>query len=286
MEISSTGANPTTTGWHDYEFLYNSTDTAVNDALSANNGGNSVTIAQGGDESAWSNTGGGSWGTAANWNNGLIPQNRADIADFTGAITANSVITLDGSRTVGQINFNNANSYTLAAGNGGELTLDNGANLATINDANGSHTISAPVILNSNVSLEVQNPGDTLAISGPISGGGAVLVYGLGTVSFGGSNTYAGPTTVNEGTLIAASAGALPAGGSVLNNASLSIQAGTAAAPAIIAGLTGSGTLTVGTAGSPAGRRLICASPPDRERFRNRRWSSIPSPRWISPITR
>ena len=39
MEVSNTGANPATTGWDDYEFLYNSTDVLVDDAASSNDAG-------------------------------------------------------------------------------------------------------------------------------------------------------------------------------------------------------------------------------------------------------
>jgi hypothetical protein len=44
LEVSNTGANPATTGWDDYEFLYNSTDTLVNDAVAANDGNPSQII--------------------------------------------------------------------------------------------------------------------------------------------------------------------------------------------------------------------------------------------------
>jgi autotransporter-associated beta strand protein len=260
MEISATGANPTTTGWHDYEFLYNSTDTPVNDALGANNGGSAVSITQAGNESAWLLSGGGSWGVAANWANGTIPQHQEDIADFTGAISGPSTITLDGNRTVGQINFNNANAYTLAAGSGGILTLDNAGSLATITDAGGAHFITAPVTLNSSVSLDVQNPTDTLSISGPISGNGGVLVSGNGTVTFSGINTYGGATTITGGTLLVAGPAALPAGTSILNNTALSIQAGSSVMPTIAGRLSGSGTLIIGSSSSPAYLRLAPGS--------------------------
>jgi len=36
MEISATGANPSTTGWHDYEYMNSSTYVAANDAVSSN----------------------------------------------------------------------------------------------------------------------------------------------------------------------------------------------------------------------------------------------------------
>jgi hypothetical protein len=37
MEISSRGANPNTTGWHDYEYVTSGTYIAANDAVSSNN---------------------------------------------------------------------------------------------------------------------------------------------------------------------------------------------------------------------------------------------------------
>jgi hypothetical protein len=33
MELTNSTADPAVTGWHDYEFIYNSTDTPANDAV-------------------------------------------------------------------------------------------------------------------------------------------------------------------------------------------------------------------------------------------------------------
>jgi hypothetical protein len=33
MELTNTSADPAVTGWHDYEFLYKTTDTKANDSL-------------------------------------------------------------------------------------------------------------------------------------------------------------------------------------------------------------------------------------------------------------
>jgi hypothetical protein len=33
MELTNASADPAVTGWHDYEFLYNTTDTKPNDAV-------------------------------------------------------------------------------------------------------------------------------------------------------------------------------------------------------------------------------------------------------------
>jgi autotransporter-associated beta strand protein len=120
---------------------------------------------------------------------------------------------------VGTLNFSNSHSYTIAAGAGGALILDNGAAAATVNDSAGTHYITAPVILNSNAAITVSNKGDGLQFSGPISGAGGLSVAGAGSVTLAGSNSYAGNTTVS-GTLIVASANSLP------SNSSVTIQPG------------------------------------------------------------
>ena len=72
------------------------------------------------------------------------------------------------------------------AGTGGSLLLDNGAGPATLTVAAGSHTISAPVVLDSNA-VAIPAAGSQLTISGAISGAGQSLsVGGSGT---GGSGT-------------------------------------------------------------------------------------------------
>jgi hypothetical protein len=52
MEISSTGANPTTTNWHDYEYITPTTDTATDDAV-ANNYADKVPRREGENSSRW-----------------------------------------------------------------------------------------------------------------------------------------------------------------------------------------------------------------------------------------
>src|SRR5205085_7914678 len=76
-------------------------------------------------DSQWINTGGGSWGNAANWSAG-VPNGSQSTARFLGAITGASTISLNGDKTVGQVFFNNGNAYTIAPGTGGSLLLDNG----------------------------------------------------------------------------------------------------------------------------------------------------------------
>jgi autotransporter-associated beta strand protein len=165
----------------------------------------------------WNNAGGGSWSTLGDWSPG-IPQFALDTANLTSAITGNSIITLDGNRSLATLNFDNAHQYTIAQGSGGgTLTLDaGGSNISTINDSGGTHTISAPVNFNTSTTITVNNAGDAVNISGGISGIGGLTVQGSGTVDISGSNTYIGGTTVSSGVLVLGSAQALPASNSVI----------------------------------------------------------------------
>ena len=170
----------------------------------------------------WLPTGSGTWDntTTTNWSNGVIPQAVGDTASFSSA-TVSATVTLAFSATVGTVNFNDANSYLLAAGAGDTLTLDNGGigAMAAINDSGGTHTISAPLMLNSNLTVTCQNHGDTMIISGNISGNGELNVSNSGTFNatfsalvLSGANTYSGGTLITRGELQLASAGALPVG--------------------------------------------------------------------------
>lgn len=135
----------------------------------------------------WNAIGGGSWGNAANWSGG-VPQNAGDSAAFSGSITAPSTVTLDGNRSVGDLDFISSNAYTIAPGSAGALTLDNGSVDASIDDISGTQFISAPVVFNSPTTVSVDNAGDNLQFSGSISGTGALTVVGNGVVSFTGAS--------------------------------------------------------------------------------------------------
>jgi autotransporter-associated beta strand protein len=154
-----------------------------------------------------------------------------------GSITANSTVTLDGTKTVGDLEFANpTSSYTIAAGTGGSLVLDNTSSAAVINDNDGTHTISAPVTLTSSAVVKVINQADKLAISGNVSNTSSpqtLTKNGLGTLALSGNNTY-GPvasgttgTILNAGTLQVGSATALGAG-DLSVTASSTLQAGAA----------------------------------------------------------
>ena len=91
----------------------------------------------------------------------------------------------------------------ISASNGSALILSNTAGAATISNSGGNHTIAAPIVLGSNLSVTA-TAGSTLCVSGPISetnAGTTLSVSGGGTLVLAGSNTYSGATTVDAGTL-------------------------------------------------------------------------------------
>ncbi|HEX8295091.1 MAG TPA: autotransporter-associated beta strand repeat-containing protein, partial [Chthoniobacteraceae bacterium] len=148
----------------------------------------------------WNSTTGGSWNTAGNWTT-AVPNGQDVTAKFGNKITAPSTVTLDGNKTLGVLEFGSANSYTIAQGTSGTLTLSKASGNAAIDNTSGSHTISAPVNLASSTVATVFDAVDSLTISGSVSGANALTKSGLGTLVLAASNSYAGGTALTAGTL-------------------------------------------------------------------------------------
>src|SRR5206468_2983158 len=92
----------------------------------------------------------GAWETAGNWTVG-VPNASAAAATFgTGPNppAADSTVSINGTKTVGSITFDNPTfKYTLVPGAGGALSLDNGPAAAAITVNSGSHTIAVPLAI-------------------------------------------------------------------------------------------------------------------------------------------
>ncbi len=190
--------------------------------------------------------------------------------DVNGTLTVSSAITGSGSLTktgTGTLVLTGTNTY--AGGtviNAGRVSVGSDANLGDASGgltfgggtllATGSFTSGRSVTLNSGGGAFDTN-GNSLTLTGNISGDGSVIKTGSGTLTVAGTNTYAGATTINAGTLKLGAADTLPAGGAVtladtagaalhlndLNQTIGSLSGGGAAGGTIT---LGSGTLTVG----------------------------------------
>jgi autotransporter-associated beta strand protein len=135
----------------------------------------------------WSKAGGGSWANANNWEGGTI----ADGEDWTAyfgvsvepPIPSSATFTLDGARSIGNIEFlarSGPDSWVLNSGSGGPLTLD--------------ATFDTPYI-------DVSYPSQTVTINLVLTGTNGMEKKGDGTLVLAGADTYTGETTVNAGTL-------------------------------------------------------------------------------------
>ena len=170
------------------------------------------------------NAGSGSWTNFANW------QQAGGTPGLDGALSINDTATfgtgvggtiaLNGaSPSISSLTFSNASaSYVVAQGSGGSVSLLAAeSNPASINTLAGSHSISAPLVLGSDVTFYGESA-SLLSVSGVVSGSGALIQSGSGTLALTGVNTYSGGTLVSEGTL---SGNACSIQGSVTNNATV-----------------------------------------------------------------
>jgi hypothetical protein len=169
-----------------------------------------VVLTLSGGNPQWNLTTGGSYSLAGNWVGG-VPNSPTAVANFLGKITAPSSVSLDGNAQVKQVNFENANSYTITPGTGGTYTIGDGTS-GTIQLTQGNHTISAPVRLS-----------------------GAVAKTGPGTL------TLSGPQTNNAGSSLSVSQGQV----NLASNAGTSATAGSAAVTTTSINVTGDGAKVV-----------------------------------------
>ncbi len=166
-------------------------------------------IATAGVVGSWLPDGGGSWLAAANWSsNPTLPNGTGRTSIFNKTLTAAATITLDGAVTAGAITLSSSPfGYTIAAGSGGTLTLNNGASDATIANNVGSHTISANIALASNTLLSSGSAAESLTLSGVISGTGKLTKPGPGSLFLNNNNTFNGLLKLTGGTTGFASGG-------------------------------------------------------------------------------
>ena len=169
--------------------LYTAPSTQATATITAASGGNTATSAvQVFNRDLFTNTAGGSWTTAGNWQNSTIASGAGVAADFsTLGLASAPTVTLDGARTVGDLLFgdtNNGFGWMLNTGTGGPLTLSTTSGTPTIVVTNESATIGAA-----------------------LAGTQGITKTGTGTLTLTASNNYSGATTISGGNLVATGGG-------------------------------------------------------------------------------
>jgi hypothetical protein len=131
-------------------------------------------------------------------------------------------VTVDAPVTVGRIDFDNANAYTIAGEQ--SLTLDATTGAAQINVASGSHIISAPLLPADNSVIAVSPADGNLSITEALIAGDMTLTKtGEGKLTLG--SIQAAALSISDGSVVLAPG----SGVSVLN--SLEIGASLQAVP-------------------------------------------------------
>ena len=189
----------------------------------------------------WDYPGGGSWANSGNWDSGTIADGEDSTAYFGlslfATIPANATFTLDGARTIGDIEFlatTGPDNWALNTGSGGPLTLDN--------------TFNPPPI---NVSFASQ----TVTINAVLAGTNGMEKLGSGTLILSATNSYSGETIVSAGALrvngvigfdAVTVAGSAMLGGTGIITSPVTIQSGGSLTPGSLPGrLTISNSLTL-----------------------------------------
>ena len=201
------------------------------------------------------------WGTATsakhNWSATTVPDG-SGIGVVFGLPGANPAVDLGAAgRTVGAMNFAGDVGTTVTSASGNTLTFYNGSNAAIIKAA-GSHTIAAAISLASSATVNVTESGETLLISGVISGSGGIAKSGIGRLTLTQSNGYLGATSVNSGVLqlsgpngsLTATSGITLNGGTILLNNAAGDAAKNSRLPAATITANGGGITYTNAAGS------------------------------------
>jgi autotransporter-associated beta strand protein/YVTN family beta-propeller protein len=156
----------------------------------------------------WLNADGGSWNNSSNWRGAVLADGAGNNADFsTLSLSADAGVTLDGSRTIGTLVFDDQNptkhGWILGPGSGGPLTLAGAAPAITVN----CPLTRFDVVLAGADGLTKAGAGELLLAQTNTYSGQTVVtagILGLGDTTFSASN----PLNITQAAL-AQSAGTL-----------------------------------------------------------------------------
>ena len=166
----------------------------------------------------WAQNGSAAWSGSANWTDGNVPGAPQDAAVFGSILSSGTAtVTLDYGVSLASLGLGTTGgaSYLISSANGSTMILASTAGAATLSNSGGNHTIAAPIILGSGLSVSA-SAGSVLNLVNAISqsgGSDSLSLDGGGELILGGSNSYRGGTTVLSGTLELTSAAAMPGSG-------------------------------------------------------------------------
>lgn len=169
----------------------------------------------------WTNGTGGSWATNSNWAGGVIASGTGNTADFnTLNITADTTVTLDGARAIGNLVFGDTNisstaGWALTNGSGGSLFLAGTTPTITVNPLGTGKFANISALLSGFNGFTKTGAGNLILnnttnnISGPVvlSGGNIQL----NSASLSNATTVA----LNAGSLVVATTAPNAIGGTV-----------------------------------------------------------------------
>jgi hypothetical protein len=131
---------------------------------------------------SWKTDGVGDWNNTANWAQ-VVPNAPDAQAHFLGAFTAGHTIYTDTPVTVGDLKFDNANTYLITGL--GTLTLQTTIGHASVAVLQGSHKINLPLIFANDTDVNIAN-GAVLTLADPVTFAAGITVTkdGAGLLSF------------------------------------------------------------------------------------------------------
>lgn len=185
---------------------------------------------------SWNVDAGGSWGTAGNWTPAAVPGTAiSDVITFNNNIGAARTVTLDGNRTMGDLNIGDSTStffgFTLNAGTSGSLIMDVTTGSASIDFLNSgtngaANTIGAGITMNDALIIRSNNSSaqtfggaitdNTLSLgitfNNDVNGTAAAAASNQGQIVLSSVNTYDGGTSISDVRVGASVAGAYGTG--------------------------------------------------------------------------
>lgn len=140
-------------------------------------------------DGTWTSTTDGSWGDAGNWLGSTVAGGAGSEASFTLSSPNNITVALESSRTIGRLNFHDADWSVIPQG---FWHLSNGGNAANVLTLDG--LAATPVI-------SVKGAGNA-DLSAAIAGSAGFTKIGNGNLFLSGANLYTGTTTIQQGRIV------------------------------------------------------------------------------------